>query len=159
MSIYTGELEKRSTDIEQRVMEMQETITMQLNEISREKKIRERVETEIQQLQEEIVIKKNELEVKYFQKIIRNWKRNMNLPIFIIHRCIYKLDELFKIIIKLLFSICLYPFAVFIQWPTFFWINSDNFLILFLLKNNVIIVIIIVDYSASCCKIMFHNTY
>lgn len=72
MSIYTEELEKRSTESEQRMTEMQETIGMQLNEISREKKIREKAETDMQQLQEEIIIKKNELEVKYFQKIIRN---------------------------------------------------------------------------------------
>lgn len=65
MSIYTEELEKKSSENEQRMTEMQETIGMQLNEISREKRIRERAETEVQQLQEEIIVKKNELEVKY----------------------------------------------------------------------------------------------
>lgn len=72
MSIYTQELEKKSSEFEQRMMEMQETIGIQLNEISREKKNRERAEMDMQQLQEEIIIKKNELEVKYFQKIIKN---------------------------------------------------------------------------------------
>jgi len=72
MSIYTEELEKKNSEIDQRMMEMQETIEMQLNEISREKRVRERAETEIQQLQEEIIVKKNELEVKCLQKIIKN---------------------------------------------------------------------------------------
>jgi len=72
MSIYTEELEKKNSEIEQRMTEMQETIEMQLNEISREKRVRERAETEIRQLQEEIIVKKNELEVKYLRKIIKN---------------------------------------------------------------------------------------
>jgi len=72
MSIYTEELEKKNSEIDQRMTEMQETIEMQLNEISREKRVRERAETEIRQLQEEIIVKKNELEVKYLRKIIKN---------------------------------------------------------------------------------------
>jgi len=72
MSIYTEELEKKNSEIDQRMTEMQETIEMQLNEISREKKVREKAETEIQQLQEEIIVKKNELEVKCLRKIIKN---------------------------------------------------------------------------------------
>lgn len=69
MSIYTEELEKKSSELEQRMTEMQETIGMQLNEISREKRVRERAETDVQQLQEEIFVKKNELEVKCLRKI------------------------------------------------------------------------------------------
>lgn len=64
MSIYTKELEKKNSENEQQMTELQEIINLQLNEISREKKIRERMEMEMQQLQEEIIIKKNELEVK-----------------------------------------------------------------------------------------------
>lgn len=64
MSIYTEDLEKKKSEIDQRLMEMQETIDMQMNETLREKKVRERAETEVRQLQEEIIVKKNELEVK-----------------------------------------------------------------------------------------------
>ncbi|XP_036140535.1 cilia- and flagella-associated protein 58 isoform X2 [Monomorium pharaonis] len=62
MSLYTEDLEKKSSEADQRMTEMQETLSMQLNEISREKRARERAETEVRQLQEEIIIKKNELE-------------------------------------------------------------------------------------------------
>ncbi|XP_071574456.1 cilia- and flagella-associated protein 58, partial [Temnothorax nylanderi] len=62
MSIYMEELEKKSSEVEQRMTEMQETICIQMNEISREKIIRDRAETEVQQLQEEIILKKNDLE-------------------------------------------------------------------------------------------------
>lgn len=65
MSAYTEELEKRNSEIDQRMNEMQETLGMQLNEISREKRIRQRAETETRQLEEEIAAKKNELEVKH----------------------------------------------------------------------------------------------
>lgn len=64
MSIYTEDLEKKKSEIDQRLMEMQETLDMQMNETLREKKVRERAETEVRQLQEEIIVKKNELEVK-----------------------------------------------------------------------------------------------
>ena len=65
MSTYAEELEQKNNEVNQRMTEMQETIGMQLNEISREKGVRERLEIEVRQLQEEIIIKKNELEVKY----------------------------------------------------------------------------------------------
>lgn len=68
MSIYTEKLEKKNSDSNQQMTEMQETIGMQLNEISREKRTRERTEMEVRQLQEEIIVKKNELEVKIFVK-------------------------------------------------------------------------------------------
>ncbi|XP_012060383.1 PREDICTED: cilia- and flagella-associated protein 58-like [Atta cephalotes] len=63
MSTYAEELEQKNNEVNQRMTEMQETIGMQLNEISREKGVRERLEIEVRQLQEEIIIKKNELEV------------------------------------------------------------------------------------------------
>ncbi|KAL6254573.1 hypothetical protein P5V15_014625 [Pogonomyrmex californicus] len=63
MSAYIEELEKKSSEIDQQMIEMQETISIQLNEISREKRVRERAETEVRQLQEEITIKNNELEI------------------------------------------------------------------------------------------------
>ncbi|KAL6434920.1 hypothetical protein ACFW04_005231 [Cataglyphis niger] len=63
MSAYTEDLEKRNSELDQSMSEMQETLGMQLNEISREKRIRERAETETRQLEEEIAVKKNELEI------------------------------------------------------------------------------------------------
>lgn len=68
MSAYSEELEKRNSELDQRVNEMQETFGMQLNEISREKRIRERAEAETRQLEEEITAKKNELEVTYLRE-------------------------------------------------------------------------------------------
>ncbi|EFN88290.1 Coiled-coil domain-containing protein 147 [Harpegnathos saltator] len=62
MSPYIEELEKKSSEVDQRMIEMQETLDMQLNEISREKRGRERTEMEVQQLQKDITIKKDELE-------------------------------------------------------------------------------------------------
>lgn len=64
MSIYTEELERKGSAADHRMNEMQETLDMQLNEISREKRSRERAETEVRQFQEEITVKKNELEVR-----------------------------------------------------------------------------------------------
>ncbi|KYN15189.1 hypothetical protein ALC57_12599 [Trachymyrmex cornetzi] len=64
MSCYAEELEQKSNEVNQQMTEMQEIISMQLNEISREKGVREKFEMEVRQLQEEIIIKKNELEVK-----------------------------------------------------------------------------------------------
>ncbi|KYM94520.1 hypothetical protein ALC62_14963 [Cyphomyrmex costatus] len=63
MSSYAEELEKKNSEVNQQMTEMQGTIGMQLNEISREKGVRERLEMDVRQLQEEIIIKKNELEV------------------------------------------------------------------------------------------------
>lgn len=64
MSVYTEELEKKSSEVDHQVNEMQETLDMQLNEISRERRARERAETDVRQLQEEIAVKKSELEVR-----------------------------------------------------------------------------------------------
>lgn len=69
MFVYTEELEKKSSEVDHRMNEMQETFSAQLNEISREKRARERAEMEVRQLQEEISVKKNELEVKQLEKI------------------------------------------------------------------------------------------
>ncbi|XP_018316721.1 cilia- and flagella-associated protein 58 [Mycetomoellerius zeteki] len=63
ISCYAEELEQKSNEVNQRMTEMQEIIGMQLNEISREKGVRERLEMEVRRLQEEIIIKKSELEV------------------------------------------------------------------------------------------------
>lgn len=64
MSAYTEELEKKANVLDHRMNEMQETLDMQLNEISRERRGRERAEVEVRQLQEEITVKKDELEVR-----------------------------------------------------------------------------------------------
>ncbi|XP_011063039.1 PREDICTED: coiled-coil domain-containing protein 147-like [Acromyrmex echinatior] len=63
ISFYAQELEQKNNEANQQMTEMQETIGMQLNEISREKGTREKLEIEMRQLQEEINIKKNELEL------------------------------------------------------------------------------------------------
>ncbi|XP_032679289.1 cilia- and flagella-associated protein 58-like [Odontomachus brunneus] len=62
MSSYTEELERKGSAVDQRMNEMQEALDMQLNEISRERRGRERAEIEMRQLQEEIIMKKNELD-------------------------------------------------------------------------------------------------
>ncbi|XP_014470458.1 PREDICTED: cilia- and flagella-associated protein 58-like [Dinoponera quadriceps] len=62
VSAYTEELERKGSATDHRMNEMQETLDMQLNEISREKRGRERAEMEVRQLQEEITVKKDELE-------------------------------------------------------------------------------------------------
>lgn len=64
MSAYVEELERKSGEVDHQMNEMQETLEMQLNEISRERKGRERAEAEARQLHEEITVKKNELEVR-----------------------------------------------------------------------------------------------
>lgn len=63
MSAYTEELEKKVSVLDHRMNEMQETLDMQLNEISRERRGKERAEVEARQLEEEITVKKSELEV------------------------------------------------------------------------------------------------
>lgn len=64
MSAYKEELEKKASVLDHRMNEMQETLDMQLNEISRERRGRERAEVEVRQLREEITVKKDELEVR-----------------------------------------------------------------------------------------------
>lgn len=64
MSSYTEELEKKVGMLDHRMNETQETLDMQLNEISRERRGRERAEVEVRQLQEEITVKRDELEVR-----------------------------------------------------------------------------------------------
>jgi len=64
MSTYIEELEKKAGESEEQINELQETIQMQLTEITHEKRGKERVEAEAQQLQEEIIAKKGELEVR-----------------------------------------------------------------------------------------------
>jgi hypothetical protein len=64
MSVYIEELEKKAGETEEQINELQETIQMQLTEITHEKRSKERMETEVQQLQEEITVKKSELEVR-----------------------------------------------------------------------------------------------
>ncbi|XP_070530909.1 cilia- and flagella-associated protein 58 isoform X2 [Cardiocondyla obscurior] len=62
ISIYAEEVEKKNNEIKQQVIEMQGTIKMQLNDILREKKKREKAEAEMQKLEEEIIVKNKELE-------------------------------------------------------------------------------------------------
>lgn len=69
MSAYTEELERKGSAVDHRMNEMHETLDMQLNEISREKRGRERAEMEVRQLQEEIIAKKDELEVRIWTRI------------------------------------------------------------------------------------------
>ncbi|XP_076230789.1 cilia- and flagella-associated protein 58 [Calliopsis andreniformis] len=62
MSVYTEELEKRSSDIEYKVQEMQEDLDMQLSEISKERRTKQRLEDEVHQLEEELGAKTADLE-------------------------------------------------------------------------------------------------
>jgi len=64
MSAYIEELEKKIAETEEQISDMEETIQMQLTEISHEKRGKEKIEAEAQQLHEEIAAKKNELEVR-----------------------------------------------------------------------------------------------
>lgn len=84
MSAYMEDLEKKSSETEERINEMHETIEMQLNELSRERKGRKRAEAETRQLQEEIVVKKNELEVR--KRLEKNcWEPQWELHLSIIY--------------------------------------------------------------------------
>ncbi|XP_033208535.1 cilia- and flagella-associated protein 58-like [Belonocnema kinseyi] len=61
-SKYNSELEKRVTKLETQVTETQENLDAQLNEYSKERRAKEKAEEIIQQLQEEIKTKVNELQ-------------------------------------------------------------------------------------------------
>ncbi|CAL7944366.1 unnamed protein product [Xylocopa violacea] len=62
MSLYTEELEQRNSVVGQQIDEMKENLDVQLSEISRERRGRQRAEEEAHQLQEELLIKANDLE-------------------------------------------------------------------------------------------------
>lgn len=64
MVLYTDELEKRNTTAGTQIAEMQENLDMQLSEISRERRGRQRSEDEVLQLQDELTVKTSDLEVK-----------------------------------------------------------------------------------------------
>lgn len=61
---YNSELEIRSAELENQRTEIQENLDAQLNEYSKEHRLREKAEETIQQLQEEIKKNINELQVK-----------------------------------------------------------------------------------------------
>ena len=63
MALYTDELEKRSSVAGNQIAEMQENIDMQLSEISKERRARQRAEDEVLQLQEELAVKTSDLQV------------------------------------------------------------------------------------------------
>lgn len=67
MSLYTEELEKRNSSVGHQMSEMQENLDVQLNEISRERRARQRTEDEVLQLQEVLASKTNDLEVSDIQ--------------------------------------------------------------------------------------------
>lgn len=67
MTEYTDELEKKTTNADQQISTMQENIDIQMNEISKERIIRERIEREYQDLMEELNNRNIELQViNYF---------------------------------------------------------------------------------------------
>lgn len=66
MTLYTDELENRTSIASQKISELQENIDVQLSEISRERRGRLKAEEEVLQLQDELIIKKSDLEVKNF---------------------------------------------------------------------------------------------
>ncbi|XP_057336889.1 cilia- and flagella-associated protein 58-like [Microplitis mediator] len=61
-SMYTEELEKKMSDVENQISKMQENMEIQMNEISKERLVRERLEREIMELEEELKIKTNQLQ-------------------------------------------------------------------------------------------------
>lgn len=63
MALYIEELEDRSSSAGHQIAEMQENLDIQLNEISRERRGRQRAEEEALQLQEGLAIKTSDLEV------------------------------------------------------------------------------------------------
>lgn len=68
MTLYTDELENRTSIASQKISELQENIDVQLSEISRERRGRLKAEEEVLQLQDELIRKKSDLEVKNFLK-------------------------------------------------------------------------------------------
>ncbi|KAK1118823.1 hypothetical protein K0M31_014597 [Melipona bicolor] len=62
MALYTEELEKRGSVAGQQIAEMQENMDMQLSEISKERRARQRTEDEVLQLQEELAVKTSDLQ-------------------------------------------------------------------------------------------------
>ncbi|XP_043526995.1 cilia- and flagella-associated protein 58-like [Frieseomelitta varia] len=62
MALYTEELEKRSSVAGNQIAEMQENMDMQLSEISKERRARQRAEDEVLQLQEELAVKTSDLQ-------------------------------------------------------------------------------------------------
>lgn len=68
MTLYTDELENRTSIASQKISELQENIDVQLSEISRERRGRLKAEEEVLQLQDELIRKKSDLEVKKFLK-------------------------------------------------------------------------------------------
>ncbi|XP_076767182.1 cilia- and flagella-associated protein 58 [Xylocopa sonorina] len=62
MSLYTEELEQRNNAAGQQIDEMKENLDVQLSEISRERRGRQRAEEEAHQLQEELLVKTADLE-------------------------------------------------------------------------------------------------
>lgn len=64
MASYVDELEKKSVETEEQIEDLNDTIEMQASELSREKRAKEKVEMDLQQLEEEFTVKKNELEVR-----------------------------------------------------------------------------------------------
>lgn len=66
MTLYTDELENKISIATQKTSELQENIDVQLSEISRERRGRLKAEEEVLQLQDELTLKKADLEVNNF---------------------------------------------------------------------------------------------
>ncbi|XP_031370669.1 cilia- and flagella-associated protein 58-like isoform X2 [Apis dorsata] len=66
MTLYTDELENRTSIATQKISELQENIDIHLSEISRERRGRLKAEEEVLQLQDELTVKKADLEVNNF---------------------------------------------------------------------------------------------
>lgn len=64
--MYTEELEKKMSEVDNQISKMQENMEVQMNEISKERLVRERLEREIIELEEELKIKANLLQVVLF---------------------------------------------------------------------------------------------
>ncbi|XP_043272110.1 cilia- and flagella-associated protein 58-like [Venturia canescens] len=62
MTNYTEELERKTSEYEQQMSEMRENLDIQRSEISKDQRIRERLEKEINQLEESLKTKDNQLQ-------------------------------------------------------------------------------------------------
>ena len=62
--LYAEELDKKLNEREQQISELQENLDIQRSENAKEHKIRERLEKDLQQLDESVKFKDNQLQVE-----------------------------------------------------------------------------------------------
>ncbi|XP_074103609.1 cilia- and flagella-associated protein 58 [Cotesia typhae] len=75
-SMYIEELEKKTSEVDNQISKMQENMEVQMNEISKERLVRERLEREIIELEEELKIKANLLQAA--NTLVKNSASNVS---------------------------------------------------------------------------------